>query len=194
MTRAANAHHVQAFTLIELLIVVAIIGILAAIAVPNFMNARMRAAVSRAEADMRNISTALEAYQLDHNAYPAWAGLYPCSLRYIPLTTPVGYMTSIPSDPFAEAAQVTHGDPGGWGEAYEYADEAWHYKQFGPNNRPHTWGTAWRMNSWGPDGENTYASYFYDSSNGLLSRGDIVRLGPRGKYYQEFFGKQRQGD
>ncbi|HPA46471.1 MAG TPA: prepilin-type N-terminal cleavage/methylation domain-containing protein, partial [bacterium] len=59
-----------AFTLIELLIVVAIIGILAAIAVPNFMNARMRASVSRAQSDLRNLSVALESYRLDNNHYP----------------------------------------------------------------------------------------------------------------------------
>ena len=45
-----------AFTLIELLIVVAIIAILAAIAVPNFLEAQVRAKISRAKADMRSLA------------------------------------------------------------------------------------------------------------------------------------------
>lgn len=60
----------RAFTLIELLIVVAIIAILAAIAVPNFLEAQTRAKVSRAKADMRSMATAAETYQLDYNKYP----------------------------------------------------------------------------------------------------------------------------
>src|SRR5687767_11253654 len=61
---------IRAFTLIELLIVVAIIAILAAIAVPNFLEAQTRAKVSRARADMRTEATALEMYRLDSNMYP----------------------------------------------------------------------------------------------------------------------------
>ena len=60
----------RAFTLIELLIVVAIIAILAAIAVPNFLEAQTRAKVSRVKADQRTIATALESYRVDNNQYP----------------------------------------------------------------------------------------------------------------------------
>src|SRR5215211_3402823 len=60
----------KAFTLIELLIVVAIIAILAAIAVPNFLEAQTRAKVSRVKNDQRSLATGLEAYYVDNNSYP----------------------------------------------------------------------------------------------------------------------------
>ncbi len=60
----------SAFTLIELLIVVAIIAILAAIAVPNFLEAQTRAKVSRVRADHRTIATGMEMYHIDTNQYP----------------------------------------------------------------------------------------------------------------------------
>ncbi|MCC5876240.1 MAG: prepilin-type N-terminal cleavage/methylation domain-containing protein [Candidatus Sumerlaeia bacterium] len=103
----------SAFTLIELLIVVAIIAILAAIAVPNFLEAQVRSKVSRAKADMRTITTALESYYVDNNRYPApheahnqapWSQAYsePPFHARVPsmLTTPIAYLSSIPDDAF----------------------------------------------------------------------------------------------
>ena len=61
------------FTLIELLIVIAIIGILAAIAIPNLLNAVQRGKQKRSMSDMRALATSIEAYAVDNNNYPASA-------------------------------------------------------------------------------------------------------------------------
>jgi general secretion pathway protein G len=61
----------KGFTLIELLIVVAIIGIIAAIAIPNLLNAIQRGKQKRTMADMRAVATSAEAYAVDNNLYPA---------------------------------------------------------------------------------------------------------------------------
>src|ERR1043166_6637133 len=94
----------RAFTLIELLIVVAIIAILAAIAVPNFLEAQTRAKVSRTKADLRTMATALESYAVDNlNHYPPYSPFTPINLtpatdpqalnpRFV--TTPIAYITS----------------------------------------------------------------------------------------------------
>jgi type IV pilus assembly protein PilA len=57
------------FTLIELMIVIAIIGILAAIAIPQFAAYRKRSYNSAANADLRNAATAQEAYYVDFSTY-----------------------------------------------------------------------------------------------------------------------------
>jgi prepilin-type N-terminal cleavage/methylation domain-containing protein len=91
----------QAFTLIELLIVVAIIAILAAIAVPNFLEAQTRSKVSRVKADQRSIATAAEAYAVDYNKYPPNRAVPQYRMDDVQFfTTPVAYISSLPSDPF----------------------------------------------------------------------------------------------
>lgn len=91
----------QGFTLLELMTVMTIIGILSAIAVPNFLNATHRARVARSQAEIETIIWAMEMYSIDRDAYPPNAKtgtMSPGDLN--PLTTPVPYMSSIPQDIF----------------------------------------------------------------------------------------------
>ena len=102
------------FTLIELLIVVAVIGILVAIAVPSLRNAIHRGRQKRTMADMRSVATALEAYAVDRNVYPAGscaAGLFttygsPMSSTSLSAITPT-YIANVPRID-------------GWGNAFLY--------------------------------------------------------------------------
>ena len=64
----------RGFTLIELMIVIAIIGILAAIAIPQFADYRKRSYNSAANADLRNAATAQEAYYVDNMIYTSTVG------------------------------------------------------------------------------------------------------------------------
>jgi type II secretion system protein G len=69
----SKAEASRGFTLIELLIVIAIIGILAAIAIPNLLNALQRGKQKRTMADMRDLAIAIESYNTDNSMYPAAA-------------------------------------------------------------------------------------------------------------------------
>jgi len=91
-------HEEKGFTLIELLIVVAIIGILAAIAIPNFLNARGKAQLSAVKADLKNLSTSLESYQTDQNLYPiSTTGLQPDYMVTLPTPTAGDYRYCVDS-------------------------------------------------------------------------------------------------
>ena len=178
--------HRRGFTLIELLIVIAIIAILALIAVPNFLEAQMRAKVARSMADMRTTATGLEAYAVDWGRYPpgrfndvdGWQR--PLSQRLRPLTTPVAYLGSVPRDDFRVQQHGNSTDPGRIAE-----DDTFDYITFtdikdGTGNPP--WSLhkrKWRLSSAGPDmiqqwsGQGSvYAPY--DPSNGTISRGDVI--------------------
>ena len=193
----------NAFTLIELLIVVAIIAILAAIAVPNFLEAQTRSKVSRVKADLRTVATAVETYMVDHNHYPPDHGAPQYRMEDVKeLTTPISYITSVDFvDPFIPRKVIVTQNIRG----YQYFNfhEGWGsivWKAvMGDNKGP----MAACMKSWGPNAGKPDNSYMgddggewiifgadhthggqypkqidriYDPTNGTVSWGDIIRL------------------
>ncbi|NQU42277.1 prepilin-type N-terminal cleavage/methylation domain-containing protein [bacterium] len=186
----------KAFTLIELLIVVAIIAILAAIALPNFLDAQIRAKTSRVMADQRTLSVALEQYCLDSNRYPGdWldTGYQDHKANVKVLTTPVAYIDRILPDPFTIGQHpmvVNHIDTY-WYFRFDPVRDAgqpcnaarkgyrWAVESFGP----------WReLPETNPEGRSArfvlsgYAPFaVYDPTNGSVSQGHIIRT-DRGVY------------
>ena len=183
----------RAFTLIELLIVVAIIGVLAAIAVPNFLNAQLRAKIAKCESEMRSWVNAYSMYRMDNGEFPVHISGHPAwQNKY--LTTPVAYVSSVPRDIFQPRVAQS------FGGTFEYSHGEYHADWFGDGGvspdrmkqNPTLYaqakqgrvrtvsgghvGTVYYIWSFGPDFAHT-ANEIYDPSNGLDSLGDIVRIG-----------------
>ncbi len=102
----------KGFTLIELLIVIAIILILISIALPNFLEAQLRAKATKAKAEIRSLGIAVESYYLDFKIYPPESEDNPyqrarSEAGLFWLTSPIKYMSAIPSDPFGDATKGT---------------------------------------------------------------------------------------
>jgi general secretion pathway protein G len=118
--RTASAR-VRGFTLIEIMVVVVIIGLLAALVVPNLMGRVGQASVTKAKADVQAIETALTMYKLDNFNYPSsGAGLLALVQKPSDDTAPNwrsgGYLKRIPRDP--------------WGNEYQYAEPGTHGGEF----------------------------------------------------------------
>lgn len=196
----------KGFTLIELLIVIAIVLILIAIALPNFLEAQIRARVTRAKAEIRSLAIAMESYQIDWKYYPSYS--FPnytqrrrstAGLTW--LTSPIAYIKSLPEDPFPgnldqEGVAV---DLSGGPLCYILDGFELGLMELPQFSHPHTHPlggnlVAWCLYSVGPDTPKpeTKASdndtpllndggatpiSSYSPTNGTKSQGDIMRYG-----------------
>ena len=132
----------QGFTLIEILVVVVIIGILAAIVVPKVMNQPDQARIVRAKQDINSIQTALDLYKLDNGVYPSTdQGLG--ALVTKPTTPPMPqnwhqYLPQMPIDP--------------WGRPYQYLNPGTHGDvdifTYGSTGQPGGTGTNAEIGNW----------------------------------------------
>jgi prepilin-type N-terminal cleavage/methylation domain-containing protein len=185
----------RAFTLIELLIVVAIIAILAAIAVPNFLEAQTRSKISRVQSDQRSLAVAIEAYHLDYNEYPAYGNDDDViiisghgSSIFLPtrLTTPLAYITALPFDIFpGEKSGIPLGKATTYFYLNNYACEykgktqhAGHVPEHYMSLKGEQRAVEWSIWSWGPDLDDDHGTVLYDPTNGTISSGDMMRFGP----------------
>lgn len=182
----------NAFTLIELLIVVGIVSILAALAVGNYASAIQRSKVARVYSDLRVLATAIETYTADHSRAPrmahyrfyrdnGWDVIYGQRVQGVSsrsLSTPVAYLQqAFIMDPFMSPIHKASVEE----RLYTYQVLAI-YSEKTPGSRfwpaAHQYYGEWRLGSAGPDltfdhGFRNSAQLPYDPTNGTVSLGNL---------------------
>jgi general secretion pathway protein G len=144
VTRARS--RIQGFTLIEIMVVIVILGVLAALIVPQIISRPDEARVVAARQDIATLMQALKLYRLDNQRYPtSEQGLQALATK--PTVAPVppnwktgGYLERLPKDP--------------WGRPYQYANPGLHGEidvfSFGADGQPGGEGFDADVGSWNP--------------------------------------------
>ncbi|MDX1454026.1 MAG: type II secretion system major pseudopilin GspG [Gammaproteobacteria bacterium] len=145
-----NKQSQQGFTLMEVMVVVVILGILAAVVIPRIADNPGKARVVKANSDIRQLESALNLYRLDNFQYPSTdQGLQ--ALVSKPSGSPEprnyqagGYIERLPKDP--------------WGNAYEYLNPGRHGSidiySLGADGKPGGEGEAADIGNWDPEESN----------------------------------------
>ena len=97
-----NRSPARGFTLLELMIVIAIIAILAAVLIPNFLHARAESQTYSCEGNLKQLATALEEYATDNT------GQYPASIAALQAANSGVYVKFVPVDPSGGGYTVTN--------------------------------------------------------------------------------------
>lgn len=118
----------KAFTLVEILIVVVILGILAAIVVPQFTNATQDAQTGNLRSQIKSIQNQIELYKARTNNYPTLAGGADADACWAPLITG-GYLKAVPKNPFNGNGMVVTGTFATDGSVAGTAGQGWVYDQ-----------------------------------------------------------------
>lgn len=159
-------------------IMLIMIPILAAIAIPNFFQAQTRAKVSRTKAELHTCAVALETYYIDNNAYPQpdYDTQHQPVLPHI-LTTPISYLTALPCDIFSPNGKQRFHYYTGMIASEDTTKDYWIISGLGPDQKIDI--DVTRYNPQYPDWDESYInSKSYDPINGTTSQGDIIRTGP----------------